>query len=85
MADVTPYKTTEDKILSLLYRVINTQSQSDIDQSAEFFINIQNNRVCLKSMQKFLNHIGKNEYKKEKEKNKKTNLDGKKEFNLLFL
>lgn len=57
ISTILPFSTTEDKIISLLYSVANTQSQPKIDNLANFYIKIQTDTSCLKSMKSFVEKI----------------------------
>ncbi len=50
---LVPYAKVNDKVYSLLYHVLNTQSQVKMDESAKFFRKIANKDIS--SMQKLIN------------------------------
>ena len=52
-----PYRNEEEKIVSLLYGVANTQSQPKIDKLAEFFKVIYDDRNCLSSFTNLVQKI----------------------------
>ncbi len=54
---VQPYDNIPDKIISLLYSVVNSQSQPRIDKIAEFFKSIQQQKECLKSFENYVKHV----------------------------
>lgn len=81
--DITPYNNVSDKVLSLLYRVVNTQSKPKIDKLAQTFKDFDGDSGCLESFDSFIKHISKDKYKKEGEKNKQKKSNGK--FDLLYL
>ena len=57
LSSVLPYSTKEDKVLSLLYDIVNTQSQPKINYISEFFKNISENKKSLQSFQNFVQYI----------------------------
>lgn len=58
---ITSPKYVEDKVISLLYHVANTQSQPKINSLAKFYKNLLENKSCLISMEKFLEKINPNQ------------------------
>ena len=56
---VKPYDSISDKIISLLYSVVNTQSQPRIDKIAAFFKSIHRNQDSLNSFGNFVDHVNK--------------------------
>ena len=56
---LSPYKTKEDKVISLLYNVVNTQSAPDMDKLYVFLKKITDNKSKLKTFKGFLSIIGK--------------------------
>ena len=75
IADISPYDSVSEKILSLLYRVVNTQSQINMDMLAISFQNFNENPNCFDSLDSFLTHLS--------NENIEPNNYGK--FDLLFL
>lgn len=57
LSSILPYSTKEAKVLSLLYDIINSQSQPKINYVSEFFKNISENKTCLQSFQEFVKHL----------------------------
>ena len=55
---VCPYEKTSDKVISILYKVANTQSQPKINYLADFFKKIHDDRSSLDSFSSFSNYIG---------------------------
>jgi hypothetical protein len=60
LSSVIAHNDVEDKILSLLYDIVNTQSQPKIDNISMFFKNISNNTGALKSFKNFVNYLNSN-------------------------
>jgi hypothetical protein len=54
---VSPHSEPEDKLISLLYHIANTQSQPRIDYLSSFFKSIYQDISCLKSMESFIGKI----------------------------
>lgn len=48
---------SSDKIISLIYHIVNTQSQPKIDKLADFYKDLIKNQKSLKSFESFVNHI----------------------------
>lgn len=67
IADISPYKVTDasGRALSLLYRVVNTQSGPNMDEVSKTFRILDKDLKCLDSFNSFVNHISKNEHKKK--------------------
>ena len=55
---VCPHTKTSDKVISILYKVANSQSQPKIDHLSEFFKKINNSQKSLESFASFLDYIG---------------------------
>lgn len=55
-----PYESTFDKVYSLLYNTLKTQSQVNMDKSAVFFQRITANKTNLNSFANFIKAIGAN-------------------------
>lgn len=68
ISTVTSGKTTEKKMVDLLYEIANTQSQPKIDKLAIFFKLIHQSPNCLKTLEAFINRIS------SKKENKYINL-----------
>ena len=68
MADVTPYDSTSEKILSILYRVVNTQSGPDMDKFSRTFRMLHKDLKCLDSFDSFVEHISEKRTQKESTK-----------------
>lgn len=64
-----PYNTIEDKVISLLHFIANTQSQPKIDKLSVFFQDINNGKSKLKTFKGLLTLLGKH---KESPSNYKT-------------
>ncbi len=52
-----PYSDNKAKILSLLYNIVNTQSQPKINYISGFFKNISENKTCLESFSAFVKYL----------------------------
>jgi len=57
LSSITSHNNTEDKILSLLYDIVNTQSQPKIDNISKFFKNISKHKEALQSFKNFVNFL----------------------------
>ncbi len=57
---ISPYNGTQEKIVSLLYHIANTQSQPKIDSLASFYKSIFQNKSCMTSMRNFIEKINPN-------------------------
>lgn len=55
---IMPYDNTFDKVYSLLFQILNSQSQLNMDKSAEFFKRIASKKSNLESFSNFLKAIG---------------------------
>lgn len=51
------FKTKEQKIISVLYDIANTQSQPKIDKLAEFFQKIIQKQACMESFDSFVKYL----------------------------
>lgn len=60
-----PFENKEDRIISLLHHIVNTQSQPKIDRLAKFFQLIEGNRSSLDSLKNFLHLFGNNQGAKD--------------------
>lgn len=62
ISTILPYNKTNEKVISLLYEIANTQSQPKIDRLAEFYKSVMNesNLNCLSSMKSFIENISPN-------------------------
>jgi len=58
---VMPFDKTEDKVISLLYHIANTQSQPKIDKLANTYKSIINDNNCLNSFKSFVTKINSQE------------------------
>lgn len=56
-ASILPFDNPEDRLITLLYKKINTQSQPKIDWVASFFIDVYANPNCLQSFNNFLEKV----------------------------
>jgi hypothetical protein len=54
---IIPFDNVEDRVVSLLYHIANTQSQPKIDSLATFYKKIYQNLECLNSFESFINKI----------------------------
>ncbi len=54
---IFPYSTQSDKVKSLLYHCVNTQSQPKIDELAKFYELIHSHPKCLRSFKAFVKEI----------------------------
>lgn len=54
---ILPYSDTEEKVLSLLYYIANTQSQPRIDHLASFYKSIFEHTSCLTSFKNFIEMV----------------------------
>jgi len=61
---IIPYNKIEDKIISLLYDIANTQSQPRIDYLAEFYKKVTKNIDKINTLEGFLEVLGANHEKK---------------------
>lgn len=57
---ITPYTTVQDKVISLLYNIANTQSQPKIDNLANFYKSILNDHDSFSSLTNFISKINSN-------------------------
>lgn len=57
LSTILPYKNKEEKILSLLYDIVNTQSQPKIDNISNFFQDINGNIDRLETFEKFVTYL----------------------------
>ncbi len=55
---ICPYTQTYQKVLSLIYHIVNTQKQPRIDKLAIFYKLIQNDINCTASMKDFIQKLG---------------------------
>ena len=64
IADISPYDSTSEKVLSILYRVVNTQSGPNMDKLSPTFRMLyeDNDLRCLDSFNSFVEHISNNEH-----------------------
>jgi hypothetical protein len=60
---ISPYNEKNEKVISLLYHIANTQSQPNIDRLASFYRSIFEETNCLNSMQDFIDKINPNQPK----------------------
>lgn len=51
------HETTEEKLLSVLYDIANTQSQPNIDKLAKFFQKLMQQRACMLSFNSFVKYL----------------------------
>jgi hypothetical protein len=51
---ILPFETSKDKVISLLYHIVNTQSQPKIDKLAVFFKSIIPDNDCFESFSNFI-------------------------------
>lgn len=58
-AALLPYKSTHDKVYSLLHNILNSQSQLKMDYSSEFFKEVASSPKNLSSMKNFLSCLNK--------------------------
>lgn len=56
---ITPYNSTEERVVSLLYNIANSQSKPNIDKLAEFFQKIHKKLNQLNSFGNFLSYLNK--------------------------
>lgn len=59
LSSMASYDTVSDKILSLLYDTVNSQSRSNIDNKSKFFKYVDKNKESLNSFESFVKHINK--------------------------
>jgi len=59
LSSMAPYDTVSDKILSLLYDTVNSQSGSNINNKSKFFKHVDKNKESLNSFESFVKHINK--------------------------
>ena len=57
---IVPYDTKEEKVLSLLYDIVNTQSQPNINNIANFFKELEENKEVLNSFNSFVRYLDQN-------------------------